>query len=143
MRRVSILGSFVSAGRRSEASLFFTIPKGGQSVESTATAASPTAASPAVPQHLRALERANRVRLARAALKRSIASGEVPITRVITECPWQTESMTLSELLRSQSRWGRTRTRKLLASVALSENKRLDTLTERQRMLLVSQLRPH
>jgi hypothetical protein len=51
--------------------------------------------------------------------------------------------MTLSELLRSQSRWGRTRTRKLLSSVGLNENKRLETLTERQRMLLVSQLRPH
>ena len=112
-------------------------------MESIATAASTTTVSPSVPQHLQALERANRVRLARAALKRSIASGELPITKVITECPWQTESMTLSELLRSQSRWGRTRTRKLLASVGLSENKRLDTLTERQRMLLVSQLRPH
>lgn len=96
-----------------------------------------------VPQHLQALERANRVRLARAELKRSIASGEMPVTKVITECPWQTSTMTLSELLRSQSRWGRTRTRKLLSSVGLNENKRLETLTERQRMLLVSRLRPH
>jgi hypothetical protein len=107
-------------------------------VEVAATADSNQIASSQLPQHLQALERANRVRLARAALKRSIASGEVSITKVITECPWQTESMTLSELLRAQSRWGRTRTRKLLASVGLSENKRLDTLTERQRMLLVS-----
>lgn len=106
-----------------------------------ATAAPVSADS--VPQHLQALERANRVRLARADLKRSIASGEVPVTRVITECPWETRTMTLSELLRSQSRWGRTRTRKLLASIGLNENKRLETLTERQRMLLVSQLRPH
>ena len=112
-------------------------------MEVAATADSNSIASRPVPQHLQALERANRVRLARAALKRSIASGEVSITKVITECPWQTETMTLSELLRSQSRWGRTRTRKLLASVGLRENKRLETLTERQRMLLVSQLRPH
>lgn len=112
-------------------------------MEVAATADSNSIASRPVPQHLQALERANRVRLARAALKRSIASGEISITKVITECPWQTETMTLSELLRSQSRWGRTRTRKLLASVGLSENKRLETLTERQRMLLVSQLRPH
>lgn len=112
-------------------------------MEVAATADSNSIARSPRPQHLQALERANRVRLARAALKRSIASGEVSVTKVITECPWQTESMTLSELLRSQSRWGRTRTRKLLASVGLNENKRLDTLTERQRMLLVSQLRPH
>ncbi len=110
-------------------------------MEATASPASVPAQT--VPQHLQALERANRVRLARAELKRSIAGGDVPVTRVITECPWESETMTLSELLRSQSRWGRTRTRKLLASVGLSENKRLETLTERQRMLLVSQLRPH
>jgi hypothetical protein len=83
------------------------------------------------------------VRLARAELKRSIGRGDVPVSRVITECPWEAQTMTLSELLRSQARWGRTRTRKLLSSVGLNENKRLETLTERQRMLLVSQLRPH
>jgi len=108
-----------------------------------ATVSPSSVSKESVPQHLQALERANRVRLARADLKRSIASGEVPVTRVITECPWETSTMTLSELLRSQSRWGRTRTRKLLSSVGLNENKRLETLTERQRMLLVSQLRPH
>lgn len=112
-------------------------------MEATATVAPAPKTSPAVPQHLRALERANRIRLARAALKRSVAGGETSVAEVITECPWQAESMTLSELLRSQSRWGRTRTRKLLSSVGLSENKRLDTLTERQRALLVSRLRPH
>ena len=108
-----------------------------------ATASPSPASEESVPQHLQALERANRVRLARAELKRSIASGKVPVTKVISDCPWETSTMTLSELLRSQSRWGRTRTRKLLSSIGLNENKRLETLTERQRMLLVSQLRPH
>lgn len=92
------------------------------------------------PQHLRALERANQVRLARAALKRSIAKGEVSVADVIEESPWETETMTLAELLRSQPRWGRTRTRKLLASLSLSENKRVESLTDRQRALLVSRL---
>ncbi len=92
------------------------------------------------PQHLRALERANQVRLARAALKRSIARGEVSVADVIQESPWETETMTLAELLRSQPRWGRTRTRKLLASLSLGENKRIESLTERQRSLLVSRL---
>lgn len=112
-------------------------------MEVVATAETPSAATSPVPQHLRALERANRVRLARAALKRSVASGEVSITSVIQDCPWQAETMSLAELLRSQPRWGRTRTRRLLALVGLNENKRLETLTERQRMLLVSELRPH
>ena len=30
------------------------------------------------------------------------------------ECPWETESMTIAELLTSQRRWGRTRARKFL-----------------------------
>lgn len=89
---------------------------------------------------MEALARANRVRLARAALKRSIARGETPAAEVVQECPWETESMTLSELLTSQRRWGRTRARKLLLSLALNENKRLGTLTDRQRLMLASEL---
>lgn len=92
------------------------------------------------PQHMQALARANRVRLARAALKRSIARGEVSAADVITECPWETESMTLAELLTSQRRWGLTRARKFLLMLALSENKRVGTLTQRQRMLLRAEL---
>lgn len=92
------------------------------------------------PQHMMALARANRVRLARAALKRAIGRGEIDIAAVVRECPWETESMTLAELLTSQRRWGRTRVRKFLASMTLSENKRLGTLTERQRLMLASEL---
>jgi len=89
---------------------------------------------------MQALARANRVRLARAELKRSIGRGEVDVSAVIRESPWETESMTLAELLTSQRRWGRTRARKLLGALALSENKRLGTLTPRQRVLLTSAL---
>ena len=92
------------------------------------------------PQHMQALARANRVRLARAELKRSIARGDVDASTVVRECPWETESMTLAELLTSQRRWGRTRARKFLAGVALNENKRLGTLTPRQRELLATAL---
>ena len=98
------------------------------------------ATAPRAPQHMQALAQANRVRLARAALKRSIARGEVSVARVVEESPWETESMTLSELLTSQRRWGRTRARKFLASLALSENKRIGTLTPRQRSMLRREL---
>ena len=96
--------------------------------------------APGAPQHMQALAQANRVRLARAALKRSIARGEVSVANVVSESPWQTESMTLSELLTSQRRWGRTRARKFLLSLALSENKRIGTLTPRQRSMLCREL---
>jgi hypothetical protein len=92
------------------------------------------------PQHMQALARANRVRLARAELKRSIARGETDAWEVVRDCPWETESMTLAELLTSQRRWGRTRARKFLLGVSLNENKRLGTLTDRQRALLSAAL---
>jgi hypothetical protein len=91
-------------------------------------------------QCMQALARANEVRLARAALKRDISAGRRGVTEVILSSPWEAESMSLSELLCSQRRWGRARSRKLLASATLSEGKRLGTLTERQRRILVGEL---
>jgi hypothetical protein len=88
------------------------------------------------PQHLRALARANEVRLARAELKRQIAEGEISAAHVILECPWEASSMTVSDLLTSQRRWGTTRCRKLLQSVPMSENKTVGSMTERQRQAL-------
>jgi hypothetical protein len=89
---------------------------------------------------MRALERANMVRLARAELKRAIARGDMDAAEVVRSCPWETESMTIAELLTSQRRWGRTRARKFLVPLSLSENKQLGTLTERQRRMLAQEL---
>ena len=112
-------------------------------MEAATIAPAPTSPSAAqTPQHMQALARANRVRLARAELKRSIGRGEVDVAEVIEGVPWETESMTLAELLTSQRRWGRTRARKLLQTLALSENKRIGSLTPRQRALLRSALSP-
>lgn len=102
--------------------------------------ASTTASAINIPQHMQALARANRVRLARAELKRSIARGDLDVAEVIREGSWETESMSLAELLTSQRRWGRTRARKFLQGLSLNENKRLGTLTPRQRALLSTTL---
>lgn len=91
-------------------------------------------------QHLRALEYANRVRLARAEMKRMVATGELSAADVVLESPWHAESMAISELLMSQRRWGRARCRRLLLSLGIPENKRLGTLTERQRRVLAAML---
>ena len=91
-------------------------------------------------QCMQALARANQVRLARAALKRDVSAGRRQVTEVIVDSPWEADSMSLSELLCSQRRWGRARSRKLLSSIALSEGKRVGTLTDRQRRLLVAAL---
>jgi len=91
-------------------------------------------------QHLRALEYANRVRLARARLKRGIAAGELAAGDVVLSCPWQASSMSISDLLMSQKRWGRTRCRRLLVSLGVPENKQVGTLTQRQRLALAAVL---
>jgi hypothetical protein len=99
-----------------------------------------TATVDAAPQHLRALEHANRVRLARAELKRKVALQQTSVVEVILDCPWQAESMSISDLLMSQRRWGRARCRRLLVSLGIPENKQIGTFTERQRSALVAGL---
>lgn len=92
------------------------------------------------PQHLRALARANEVRLARAELKRRVADGEVSVADVILECPWEAESMPIADLLTAQRRWGTTRCRKFLRSLHISENRTIGSMTERQRRTLAALL---
>jgi hypothetical protein len=92
------------------------------------------------PQRMRALERANSVRLARAELKRRIADGEVAAAAIILGCPGEVRRWTVSELLLSQRRWGTTRCRKFLESFQISEIKLIGDLTDRQRRLLATEL---
>lgn len=92
------------------------------------------------PQRLRALERANKVRLARADLKRRIADGELAAARIILDSPWEASSWSVGELLMSQHRWGSTRCQKLLRSLEISETKQIGTLTPRQRVALANRL---
>jgi hypothetical protein len=95
------------------------------------------------PQHLQALQRANRVRLARAELKRRIADGETTAAEVILTAPWEASSMAIGDVLMSQRRWGGTRCRKFLAMFRISETKTIGSLTERQRHALAAQLDAH
>jgi hypothetical protein len=92
------------------------------------------------PQHMQALQRANAVRLARAELKRRVAIGEIWVADVILDAPWEAESMTISDLLTSQRRWGHTRCRKFLQCIPMSENKTVGSMTDRQRHALAQML---
>jgi hypothetical protein len=102
--------------------------------------AASTAVPAQLPQHMQALAHANEVRLARAALKRAINAGTERAADVVRDCPSEVETMTVSELLRSQRRWGRTRVRKFLIPLALNENRELGRLTLRQRDELARRL---
>jgi hypothetical protein len=103
-------------------------------MNATATVAS------AAPQNMRALARANQVRLARAELKRGVAFGEIDVAEVIVHCPWEAHSMAVAELLISQRRWGQTRCHKLLARLPMSEMKTVGSMTDRQRHALAAML---
>ncbi len=92
------------------------------------------------PQHMQALEQANRVRLARAALKRRVGKGDLAAAEVIVTCPQEAQSMPIMDLLMSQRRWGHTRCRKFLTSIRMSETKTVGSLTERQRRTLAALL---
>lgn len=102
--------------------------------------AAAVAATASIPQCMEALARANQVRYARAELKRNIEAGREDPAAVLESCPWQVESMTVGELLRSQRRWGRTRAHKFLVPFAVPENRTIGRLTERQRKILAHAL---
>jgi hypothetical protein len=99
-----------------------------------------TATIAPAPQYMRALERANQVRLARAELKRRVAIDQIDAADVILACPWEAQSMAIADLLMSQRRWGQTRCRKFLAQIPMSEKKTIGTMTERQRRTLATLL---
>lgn len=89
---------------------------------------------------LRALTRANHVRIARADLKRRIAHGRLSAAEVMRAVPWEAASWQVGELLKSQPGWGSTRCRQLLAHHQISEIKPVGRLTERQRQVLAAHL---
>jgi hypothetical protein len=70
-----------------------------------------------------------------------VAEGDVTVAEVILSSPWEAESMTVSDLLTSQKRWGSTRCRKFLQCVLIPENKTIGSMTERQRRALAQMLR--
>ncbi len=89
---------------------------------------------------MRALEQANKIRLARAELKRRIAKGDVAVADILLDPADEVAGMEISELLTSQKRWGSTRCTKFMDSIGLSEAKTIKSLTERQRSAMAQVL---
>jgi len=89
---------------------------------------------------MRALERANEVRIARAELKRQVATGKLDAADIVLSPPWEAASMAVGDLLMSQRRWGQTRCRKLLAQIPMTERKTIGSMTDRQRRTLAALL---
>lgn len=93
------------------------------------------------PQHIRALKKANRLRLAAAAVKRDLATSRIGVAEALADP--RAESLELLDLLMAQRRWGRARARRAILAAAaggdcrvplfISENRRVGDLTARQR----------
>lgn len=94
----------------------------------------------AAPQHMVALSRANRIRVARARLKQQVACGERSVADVLYQAPEETDTMTVFDLLCVQYRWGEIRARELLTAARISEFKTVGALSDRQRNTLIGLL---
>lgn len=88
-----------------------------------------------LPQHMRALAKANVVRLAHAELKRELKRGELTLEDAMKD--ERAESIAVFDLLMSQHRWGRWRTRRLLGQLSIRDNKQVRELTARQRQAVL------
>lgn len=94
------------------------------------------------PQYMAALARANEVRDARTRVKQDLRTGRTTLADAMgKEC---VQSMTVEALLCSQRRWGSGRVQRLLHNLAcldtpvvISENRRVGTLTDREREALL------
>lgn len=92
-------------------------------------------------QHMRALGNANDVRLARARLKARIETGKTTVEIVLNDIPSEAASMGIADLLMTQYRWGRTRSRRLLAAISLAETKEIGSMTEWQRSAVIAAMK--
>jgi hypothetical protein len=91
-------------------------------------------------QHMKALERANKVRFARAELKKEVLKKPIVLLETLENPPDFTYTMRLGELVGAQMRWGPTRTRKFLHLLALKESVAIGKMTLRQRRLVIDAL---
>ena len=91
---------------------------------------------------MQALERANHIRLKRAALRRDITAGRTsPIEFLEGEIPPEMQNMTLGYFLGAIKHWGPKKVSRFLGAFAFSEKRTIGSLTERQRRLIALELR--
>ena len=96
-------------------------------------------------QYMTALAKANKIRLARAELKRKVRAGEIAVADLLAPgatIPQEAESMTLCELLCAQQGWGIVRAKRaVLRPLGIGEICTVGSLTDRRRERVVEALR--
>ena len=91
-------------------------------------------------QSLEALERANHVRLRRAAIRREIADGQRAVADVLADVPPEMATMSVLNLLCAQHRWGGSRAQRVLRATGIAGHRPVGALTDRQRDALIARL---
>jgi hypothetical protein len=100
----------------------------------------PTAFGRSPEQRLRALAKANEVRVARARLKRGVAAGRIELARVLADPPACALTAKVRELLLVVPRIGPVRADRALARCRIAHTKKLGGLSDRQRAELIELL---
>jgi S13-like H2TH domain len=92
-------------------------------------------------QRLRALEQANEVRMARAKLKRELASGKIELVQILADPPACVRTARIRDLLLVVPKIGSVRAGRILAQCRIAHSKTLGGLTDRQRGELINLFR--
>jgi hypothetical protein len=91
-------------------------------------------------QRLEALRRANEIRIGRAQLKRTLATGSVRITDILATPPECAKTQKVHDLLLALPKYGPARVNRLLAHCRISPSKTVVGLSDRQRNELIGRL---
>jgi transposase len=92
-------------------------------------------------QRLRALDQANDVRTARAALKKQLASGKVELAQILADPPPLLRTAPVRDLLLTLPKIGPVKAARILAHCGIAHSKTLAGLSERQRGELINLFR--
>ena len=91
-------------------------------------------------QRLKALRRANEIRIGRAQLKKNLASGSVRITDILAAPPECAKTQKVHDLLLALPKYGPARVARLLAYCRINPSKTVAGLSDRQRKELIGRL---
>jgi hypothetical protein len=89
-------------------------------------------------QRLRALERANEVRTARAELKKELASGKIELVQILADPPPCVRTARVGDVLLVLPKIGSVKAARILAHCGIAHSKTLAGLSERQRGELIN-----
>jgi hypothetical protein len=89
-------------------------------------------------QRQRALQQANEIRMARAKLKKELASGKLTLVQILAEPPACVRTARLRELLLVLPKIGPAKAGRILAQCGIAHSKTLAGLSDRQRAELLN-----